>query len=74
MTVFSFRQWKANFWWEEKILWIIQMNSRKSWNRNDRKLRNRYKEEHLLFLYKKPCCGTSIKHGIRRKVRKFAQG
>lgn len=35
-------------------MWITQMNSRKSWNRNDRKLQNRYKEGDLL------CCIKSL--------------
>lgn len=52
--VFPFRRWKASCWWKGKILWITQMNSRKSWNRNDRKLQNRYKEEDLL------CCIKSL--------------
>lgn len=51
---FPFRRWKASCWWEGKILWITQMNSRKFWNRNDRKLQNRYQEEHLFFCLKGP--------------------
>lgn len=50
---FSFRQWKASFWWEGKILWITQTSSRKSWNRNDRRLQNRYRQQCQLLCRKK---------------------